>query len=148
MQKDDQAPLVFGLVLPLILALIISLAPSPWAMTAAMDNARQAADNHLPAQAAGYLRQAVQYVPWRAELWIQIAGLELQAGNPANAITAFEQAAQVGSLSPAQQQTLGEAYLAVNDPASADTGVAGADPIRAGFARYFRAVVGCAVAGG
>ncbi len=100
MQKDDQAPLVFGLVLPFILALIISLAPSPWALTAAMDKARLAADNRLPKQAAGFLRQAVQYMPWRTELWVQIAGLELQAGNPANAITAFEQAARVGSLSP------------------------------------------------
>jgi tetratricopeptide (TPR) repeat protein len=119
MQKDDQPPLVFGLVLPFILALIISLAPSPWALTAAMDNARLAADNHLPKQAAAYLRQAVQYAPWRVELWGQIAGLELQAGNPANAITAFEQAARLGSLSPSQQQSLGEAYLAVNDAAAA-----------------------------
>ena len=119
MQKDDQAPLVFGLVLPLILALIISLAPKPWALTAAMDNARQAADNHLPEKAAGYLRQAVQYEPWRAELWVQIAGLELQAGNPVNAIAAFVQASRVSSLSPDQQASLGEAYAAVDDNASA-----------------------------
>jgi tetratricopeptide (TPR) repeat protein len=119
MQKDDQAPLVFGLALPLILALMISLAPNPWALTGAMDNARLAADAHLPKQAAGYLRQAVQYMPWRAELWVEIASLELQAGNPADAISAFEQASRLGSLSPDQQQTLGEAYLAVKDTASA-----------------------------
>ena len=120
MQKDDQALLVFGLVLPLILALLVSLAPNPWTMTAAMENARLATDSHLPKQAAGYLRQAVQYEPWRSELWFQIAGLELQAGNPANAITAFEQASRVSSLSPDQQQSLGEAYLAAYDPASAE----------------------------
>jgi tetratricopeptide (TPR) repeat protein len=119
MQKDDQALLVFGLVLPLILALMISLSPNPWTMTAAMDNARVATDNHLPEQAAGYLRQAVQFEPWRVELWFQIAELELQGGNPANAITAFVQASRVGSLTADQRQTLGEAYVAVNDNASA-----------------------------
>ena len=119
MQKEDQTPLIFELVLPLILALMISLAPNPWAMTAAMDNARLATDNHLSKQAAGYLTQAVQYEPWRAELWYQIAGMELQAGNPANAITAFKQGSRVGRLSPDQQQTLGETYIAVGDNASA-----------------------------
>jgi len=119
MQKDDQAPLVFGLVLPLILALLISLAPEPWALTAAMDNARQAADAHLPKPTAGYLAQAVQYEPWRADLWLQIAGMELQAGDPANAIPAFVQASRWSSLSPDQQESLGETYAAVNDHASA-----------------------------
>jgi tetratricopeptide (TPR) repeat protein len=115
MQSDDQAWLVFGLVLPLILALLMSLAPNPWMLTTAMDNARLATDNHLPQKAAGYLRQAIQYEPWRAELWLQIAELELQTGNPVNAIPAFQQASQLGSLSPDQQQTLGETYSAVGD---------------------------------
>ncbi len=115
MQFDDRAWLVFGLVLPLILALLMSLAPHPWMLTTAMDNARQATDNHLPQKAASYLRQAVQYEPWRAGLWLQIAELELQAGNPANAIPAFRQASQLGNLSPDQQQTLGETYSAVGD---------------------------------
>jgi len=119
MQTDDRPKLVFGLSLPIILALILSLAPNPWGMTVAMDNARQAADIHLPQKAAGYLGQAVQYQPWRADLWLQIAGFYLQAGNPANAIPAFLQVSRLGSLSAVQQQTLAETYAAAGDQASA-----------------------------
>ncbi len=115
MQSDDQLRLVFGLSLPLILALLMSLAPNPWLLMTVMDNARLATDDHLPQKAAGYLRQAVQYEPWRAELWLQIAELELQAGNPANAILAFQQASHQAALSPDQQQTLGETYSSVGD---------------------------------
>ncbi len=119
MQTDDQVPLVFGLVLPLILALLMSLAPDPWGWTAAMDRARQSDSDHLPKQTASFLKQAVQYEPWRADLWLQIASFEQQAGNPDGMVKAFQQAARLEALSFDQQQSLGEAYQAAGDPASA-----------------------------
>ena len=121
METEDRIPLVIGVIMPFIFALLFSLAPHSWDLEKALASAKVSIEVHQPALAAHYYRQVISLEPWRYDLWEQIADLELSAGKTEDAINAFQQSIRVRKLSPDGWLALGAAYKTLDNPAMAIT---------------------------
>jgi tetratricopeptide (TPR) repeat protein len=115
-ETKDRIPLVIGICLPLIFALLFTLAPRSIDIEKSLASARLSLEAHQPGLEAGYLRQVISLEPWRVDLWEKVADLELTAGKTKDAINAFQQAIEANKLSPDGWLALAEAYKTLNDP--------------------------------
>jgi len=99
MRMEDRTPILIWL--PLLIALVVMLAPRPARLDAAWQSIQATSQTGTPEKGLDELYLVVEYQPWRADVWEQIGGGEQQRGNLAAARRAFEQAGVTGELSPA-----------------------------------------------
>ncbi|HZW03653.1 MAG TPA: tetratricopeptide repeat protein [Anaerolineaceae bacterium] len=109
METRERAQLIALLVLPVVLLVGLSVAPSPAAVPEAWDQVRLAEAHNRPAAAAGHLERVLVWQPWRADLWEQAAQARYAAGEIDAAIAAFEWAQSENALSIEGQFTLAAA---------------------------------------
>ncbi len=101
--------------MPLLIGLALSFSVLPQKLGSEIQAVQQARQNQNPAGMANHLGQVLAWEPWRIDQW-EVAGKEaLAAENYAQAITFFNTANQLQSLSDEGREALGEAYLAAGD---------------------------------
>ena len=109
-------PVVVGVGLPLVLALVLGLAPRQFGLG---DDLQRLQNTQEPNQAAQSLTNILVIEPWRVDLWESLGDAELSRNNLAASVEAYKMAAEQGSLSVDGQVVLGEVYLELGDSSSA-----------------------------
>ncbi|MHB8856640.1 MAG: tetratricopeptide repeat protein [Bellilinea sp.] len=104
---------------PVLVSGLVSLAPRPVRLTAAWQRAHISETIGMPAEAARYYRQVLEYQPERTDLLERIAGLEFLAGDYTQAIASYGTAMEHGEISAGGLLNLGDAYLQTDDSAKA-----------------------------
>ena len=104
---------------PVLVSGLVSLAPRPVRLTAAWQRAHISETIGMPAEAARYYRQVLEYQPERTDLLERIAGLEFLAGDYTQAIASYGTAMEHVEISAGGLLNLGDAYLQTDDSAKA-----------------------------
>lgn len=110
MTTAERLRLLGCIALPLLMALVLHLAPRPWVAAQAMDAARLAQADDSRLALAVHLKTAVAQYPWRADLWEAKGRSELALDDPLGARVSFAWARATGELSPSGQLALGDTY--------------------------------------
>ena len=116
MRHDEHFPLVFLIILPLMAAFAMNLAPRQWAEQFILKDGWQwqAASAAEKAAASKKIDQSFEQVvalePWRGDLWELLGDNELAEGKVDEAIVAYEQALSLRSLSNKGMLALGDSY--------------------------------------
>lgn len=103
------------LVIPLLLAGILNIAPVPRALPEAILAARTARREQNVVALADHLAYIAEWLPWQPGRWEQAGRAAAQAGRWKDAAVAFERAIQAGGISTEGLFTLGEAYRQLGD---------------------------------
>ncbi len=114
--------LLFKISLPLLFLVMVEAYPLSHAVVENLREAREAETQGKPQERAEALHRVLMYEPWRVMLWEQAGRADLEAGRVTEAIDAFKQASQAGTLSVDGHILLGDAYLQ-NGEAQAAEGV-------------------------
>lgn len=106
-------------VAPVLFLGLFSLAPRPVGLTSAWQRAYLSETIGMPAEAARYYRQVLEFQPERMDLVEKIAGLEFSAGDYPQAIASYGTAMEYVEISAGGLLNLGDAYLQTGDPIKA-----------------------------
>jgi tetratricopeptide (TPR) repeat protein len=98
------------LILPILLAVAMQVAPFNRQVAEELDRADLALALDRPAQSVISLHQITKFEPWRTSEWISIARLEYKAGNYAQALSAYHQAGAFQPVTGGDRLQLGYAY--------------------------------------
>ena len=98
------------ILLFVLLAALLNLAPRPHALRTAQNQARLALQNNELLSAAFYVEHAAQLSPGRSDLARLAARYYLESSNPQQAIAVLEQLALTSELSAVDLLALGDAY--------------------------------------
>ena len=104
---------------PVLVSGLVTLAPRPVRLTVAWQRAYISETIGMPAEAARYYRQVLEYQPERTDLLERIAGLEFLAGDYTQAIASYGTAMEHVEISAGGLLNLGDAYLQTDDSAKA-----------------------------
>lgn len=110
MPPINEFPVRWRLLLPLLAAAALLLAPRAVSIVGDLDGSHLAGDLNQPQIAATRQISLAEWEPWRVLLWQQAGNLALRGGNLDLAISSLERADQIGQLNPAGRLALGEAY--------------------------------------
>jgi tetratricopeptide (TPR) repeat protein len=106
-------------LLPLLLAVLLGLAPQSSAVNEALQAAWVAEVNQRAEAAADQLQLAVAYLPWRADLWERIGQQRMLAEQNVQAAEAFQKAWMLDGISEAGLEQLAQVHLALQEDAGA-----------------------------
>ncbi|HAL15534.1 MAG TPA: hypothetical protein DCP32_01905 [Anaerolineaceae bacterium] len=106
-------------IAPLLLLGLFPIAPRSVRLADAWQRAYLSSAIGMPAEAAKYLRQVLEYQPQRSDLFERIAALEFSAGDYTRAIASYEEADVNGKISASGLLNLGDSYQQTGDPAAA-----------------------------
>ncbi len=101
------------ILLPLLAALALWVAPKAEELQKAMTGDTAAQQLQQPEKSAGYLAAMAVWEPWRQGLWQQAGSMALRSGDVPLAIADLETAEKLNQLDDAGWLTLGEAYWTV-----------------------------------
>ncbi|MES0359270.1 MAG: tetratricopeptide repeat protein [Anaerolineales bacterium] len=119
MKNRRRFSLIIRVLLPLILISLLGISSHWRGMQEALQIARQANEAGDSIKASQNIFQAIQYSPWREDLW-ELAGiLSLNGGDEQNARKYLQQGDQSGCLSASGLTALGDAAQLADDPQSA-----------------------------
>ncbi|HTX78327.1 MAG TPA: tetratricopeptide repeat protein [Longilinea sp.] len=107
------------IVVAVAVVLLTGITPRAQAQETHLQAARVALSVKQPLRAADELLLAVQWEPWRSDLWEQIGQNEMDGGQADKAVEVFQWADAIGGLSPQGQFELGQAYLTLGNTAQA-----------------------------
>jgi len=116
MRQDEHIPLVFLIILPLLAAFALNLAPRQFAEQFLLQDgwqwqAASAADKaSAPEKMDQSFEQVVALEPWRSDLWELIGENEQAEGEVNEAIVDYEQALNLKGLSNQGMMALGDSY--------------------------------------
>ena len=145
--KQSPPPPVWGwIVLPVVMALALGLAPRPVVAQESFAQAREAAQKQWPASETQALAAILALFPERGDLW-QMAGMSaLEAGQSQAAISDLSEARTLGALNLDGQIALGDAFHLNGDEAQARSawqdGLHRFGPDEAIYSRLTRSYVG------
>jgi tetratricopeptide (TPR) repeat protein len=104
---------------PLILIPLLGISSQWRAMEQALHTAREANEANDTIKASLAIIQAIQYSPWREDLWEMAGILSLKSGNNQTAQTYLQHVNESGHLSAAGLTALGDAAQSADDPQTA-----------------------------
>jgi tetratricopeptide (TPR) repeat protein len=104
---------------PLILIPLLGISSQWRAMEQALHTAREANEANDILKASLAIIQAIQYSPWRQDLWEMAGILSLKSGNNQTAQTYLQHVNESGHLSAAGLTALGDAAQSADDPQTA-----------------------------
>ena len=104
---------------PLILIPLLGISSQWRAMEQALHTAREANEANDTIKASLAIIQAIQYSPWREDLWEMAGILSLKSGNNQTAQTYLQHVNDSGHLSAAGLTALGDAAQSADDPQTA-----------------------------
>jgi tetratricopeptide (TPR) repeat protein len=104
---------------PLILIPLLGISSQWRAMEQALHTAREANEANDTLKASLAIIQAIQYSPWREDLWEMAGILSLKSGNNQTAQTYLQHVNESGHLSAAGLTALGDAAQSADDPQTA-----------------------------
>ncbi|MFQ5615241.1 MAG: tetratricopeptide repeat protein, partial [Anaerolineales bacterium] len=107
--------LLTWILLPIILAPLLGLLPSPAGLDRALKGARQALESDSPLSASEHLVRIAEYLPWRDTLWELAGRSALKGGDPQAAIRYLQIAATHGQITAEGYVALGDAYQQAGD---------------------------------
>jgi tetratricopeptide (TPR) repeat protein len=116
MRRNEPFPIFFVIILPLMAAFAMNLAPRQWAEQYILQDGWQwqaASANQKttePEKIDQSFEQVVAFEPWRGDLWELIGNNELAEGETDEAIVDYEQALNLKSLSNKGMIALGDSY--------------------------------------
>ena len=119
MKSLERLLLPILVVTPVLVLGLFPLAPRPARLTAAWQRAYISETFGMPAEAARYYRQVLEYQPERTDLFERIAGLEFSGGEYLKAIGSYNTAMEFAEISAGGLLNLGDAYLQTGDSAKA-----------------------------
>jgi tetratricopeptide (TPR) repeat protein len=111
--------LLVRILVPVILIILLGIAPRPHELTQNLWRAGRVLDSGSTLasyqQAANALVKVAEYVPWRIDLWEVAGRYAFQGGDAKSAITYLENADSLQSLSDEGRLILGDAYRQAGD---------------------------------
>ncbi|MDR3574007.1 MAG: tetratricopeptide repeat protein [Anaerolineaceae bacterium] len=125
MRHDEHFPIFFLIILPLISAFAMNLAPRQWAEQFILQDgwqwqsASKAEKVPLPEKIDQSFEQVIALEPWRGDLWELIGNNELKEGEVDEAIADYEQALNLNNLSVNGMLALGDSYQQKGEGAKA-----------------------------
>ncbi|MGE5222192.1 MAG: tetratricopeptide repeat protein [Omnitrophica WOR_2 bacterium] len=119
MKKFWENGILLRLLIPCFLILAFNIAPRPHEEDRSLRLVQRALSVEAYRMASIQLARALQYIPWRSDLWERAGQYALQGGEPQAAIQNFQQAKKVLGLTPEGYLGLGDAYQASGDLTSA-----------------------------
>ena len=113
------AGILLWLIIPLALILLLGIAVRAYTVTEKLGQARhtleQKASQESVQQAARWLAEAAEAIPWQTDLYEQAGSTALQGGDPQSAAGYFKEALSRDHLSPQGRMALGDAYQQMGD---------------------------------
>ena len=113
------AGILLWLIIPLVLILLLGIAIRAYTVTEKLGQARstleQDASPESARQAARWLAEAAEGIPWQTDLWEKAGSTALQGGDPQSAAGYYREALSRDRLSPRGRIALGDAYQQMGD---------------------------------
>jgi tetratricopeptide (TPR) repeat protein len=119
MKSFERVLLPILVIAPVLVMGLFPIAPRPVRLADAWQRAHLSGAIGMPAEAAKYFRQVLEYQPQRSDLFERIGELEFFAGDYSQAIASYEEADENGKISASGLLNLGDSYQQTGDPAAA-----------------------------
>ena len=119
MKRYPGAGILLWLIIPPILILLLGIAARAYTVNQKLQQARQLleqdASQESRREAARWLAEAAESIPWRSDLWEQAGAAALQGGDPQLAASYYREAEARGGLSAQGRIALGDTYGQMGD---------------------------------
>lgn len=119
MNKYWENGVLLRLLIPCLLILVLRISPRPYEVDRSLQQAQRSLATEAYRATSIHLAKALEYIPWRGDLWERAGQYALQGGEPKAAILYYQQAKRVLGLTPGGYLGLGDAYQAAGDLNSA-----------------------------
>jgi len=103
--------ILFVILLPLAFGLLVNAAPLAVDYSRSILAVRESLISGDIERALEALESALEYSPWRGDLWQQTGRLYMESGELDTALTAFEEAQALGQLDPQGQVWLADMLI-------------------------------------
>jgi tetratricopeptide (TPR) repeat protein len=111
MQSEKEFPLFLVILIPLLFGISISLAPRPQPLQDEFIAVQNAGTSQNPTGVVRHMLGILAWEPWRTNLWAAAGSNAVSAQDFSAAVSYFQKASSLGTLSDPGREEMGDAYL-------------------------------------